>query len=86
MCVQQERRGRDYTQLCGKSTGGREVPAGCVIHHLDWNKTHNEVSNLICVTTEEHEMIHNKIGGEAGKKFGYELVESRVDGLPGGVI
>lgn len=44
---------------------GREVPRGCVIHHLDWNKTHNEISNLICVTVEEHETIHNRIGGEA---------------------
>lgn len=66
---------------------GREVPRGCVIHHLDWNKTHNEISNLICVTVEEHETIHNKIGGEAGKRWGYELIKTRgVDGCPGGVL
>ena len=63
------------------------VPPGCVIHHLDWDKTHNEISNLICVTVEEHETIHNKIGGEAGKRLGYELIKTRgVDGLPGGML
>jgi hypothetical protein len=61
---------------------GVSVPPGCVIHHLDWNKNHNEISNLICVTIEEHERIHNIIGGEAGKKLGYELVANRVNGMP----
>lgn len=66
---------------------GVEVPPGCVIHHLDWDKTHNEAGNLICVTVKEHEMIHNIIGGEAGKRLGYELIKTRgVDGLPGGMI
>lgn len=62
--------------------GGREVPPGCVIHHLDWNKSNNNVENLICVSIEEHERIHNIIGGEAGKALGYELVKNRVNGLP----
>jgi hypothetical protein len=61
---------------------GVEIPPGCVIHHLDWDKTHNDVENLICVTVWEHEKIHNIIGGEAGKRFGYELINSRVNGLP----
>ena len=66
---------------------GVEVPPGCVIHHLDWDKTHNEAGNLICVTVKEHEMIHNIIGGEAGKRLGYELIKTRgVDGRPGGMI
>lgn len=66
---------------------GREVPPGCVIHHLDWDKTHNEIENLICVTVEEHEKIHNIIGGEKGKAYGYELLKTRgVDGLPGGML
>lgn len=62
---------------------GMEVPPGCVIHHLDWNKSNNDIENLICVSIEEHEKIHNIIGGEEGKKYGYELIESRDDrGLP----
>lgn len=61
---------------------GVAVPPGCVIHHLDWNKTHNVPENLICVTVLEHERIHNIIGGEKGKAWGYELVKTRINGLP----
>ena len=65
---------------------GVEVPPGCVIHHLDWDKTHNDVGNLICVTVEEHERIHNIIGGDEGKTWGYELIKSRQGGLPPSII
>lgn len=65
---------------------GREVPPGCVIHHLDWNKANNTVENLVCLTVEEHERVHNIIGGEAGKALGYELLKGRIDGLPPDVI
>ena len=36
------------------------VPEGCVIHHKDWNKTHNEISNFAMVTVAEHNLIHNR--------------------------
>lgn len=65
---------------------GVAVPPGCVIHHLDWNKTNNDINNLICLTIQEHERLHNVIGGEKGKQWGYELVKTRVDGLPPDVI
>ena len=65
---------------------GVDVPPGCVIHHLDWNKTNNAINNLICLTVAEHEQIHNIIGGEKGKALGYELVKNRVDGLPPDVV
>lgn len=61
---------------------GIKCPSGCVIHHLDWNKKNNLIENLICVTVAEHEKIHNILGGEEGKKWGYELVKNRVKGLP----
>ena len=65
---------------------GREVPEGCVIHHLDWNKSNNTVENLVCLTIREHERVHNIVGGEKGKALGYELVKNRVDGLPPDMI
>ena len=66
---------------------GMEVPEGCVIHHLDWNKTNNTINNLICLTVQEHEQVHNIIGGEAGKQWGYELIATRtIDGLPPDVV
>ena len=38
---------------------GCEVPPGCIIHHLDWVKTHNTIDNLVCVSMWEHNQIHN---------------------------
>lgn len=46
---------------------GMKVPEGCVIHHLDWNKTHNEIKNLVCVAVQDHERIHNHKIGEHGE-------------------
>lgn len=64
---------------------GIKVPPGCIIHHLDWDKTNNSIENLICVYIWEHEKIHNIIGGEQGKAYGYSLVDERDErGLPPG--
>ena len=77
----------DFMWLCGNRHGVERCPGGCVIHHLDWDKTNNTIENLICVTVAEHERIHNKIGGDEGRAYGYELLKSRtVDGLPPDVI
>lgn len=73
---------RRLHQVVWEQRYGRAVPPGCVIHHLDWNKKNNTVENLICLTVKEHEQVHNIIGGVKGKKLGYELIKSRVDGLP----
>lgn len=65
---------------------GVRVPPACVIHHLDWNKENNAIENLVCLTVWEHEQVHNIVGGEKGKALGYEMVKTRVDGLPPDVI
>lgn len=44
--------------------GGMEIPDGMVVHHIDCDKTHNEISNLACVSIEEHEWIHNRSKSE----------------------
>ena len=84
-------RERLHVAVWKKHWGVEEIPAGCVIHHLDWNKNNNKWENLVCLTVEEHERVHNKIGGEAGKKLGYEIAarrnrENGLDGLPGSMI
>ena len=38
---------------------GQAVPPGHVIHHKDFNKTNNDINNLVCLTVAEHQMIHN---------------------------
>lgn len=71
---------------------GRSVPPGCVIHHIDWDKTHNTIDNLICLTQDEHNRIHNSPGGvletatsERVVKLTAELKASRVNGVPAGM-
>lgn len=39
--------------------GGKRVPEGYVVHHIDWDKTHNEIGNFALVTVQEHNLIHN---------------------------
>lgn len=39
--------------------GGSRIPRGYVVHHLDGDKTHNEVGNLACISVDEHEYLHN---------------------------
>ena len=65
-----------------EAEAGVAVPPGCVIHHVDWVKTHNEISNLVCVTVAEHERIHNTPGG---KEFGEKIKKERGLNCPPGL-
>lgn len=65
-----------------EAEAGRRVPPGCVIHHVDWVKTHNEIFNLVCVTVSEHERIHNTPGG---REFGEKLKKERGLNCPPGL-
>ena len=65
-----------------EAEAGVIVPPGCVIHHVDWNKTNNTVENLVCVTVAEHERIHNTPGG---REWGIELKKERGLCCPPGV-
>ena len=72
-----------------EQAAGREVPPGCVIHHLDWDKSHNTIDNLVCVTTWEHNMIHNPPSGykgKCGRKLGYIIKKSRGLDTPPGLM
>ncbi|MFE5159122.1 HNH endonuclease [Streptomyces sp. NPDC056697] len=35
------------------------VPDGCDIHHLDHDRTNNDISNLACLTKDEHTRLHH---------------------------
>ena len=50
-----------------------EIPKGYHIHHIDGNPLNNDISNLLCISAEEHKKIHNNsfvewasIGGKIG--------------------
>jgi len=36
-----------------------DVPEGCVIHHVDRDKSNNDISNLVCMEKEEHSRWHS---------------------------
>ena len=37
-----------------------EIPTGCVIHHIDHDKSNNDISNLELLTEEEHIQRHKE--------------------------
>ena len=37
------------------------IPKGYDIHHKDFNKNNNSVSNLICITHKEHARLHSDL-------------------------
>ena len=65
-----------------EAEAGMSVPVGCVIHHVNWDKSVNEIFNLVCVTVAEHERIHNTPGG---KELGEKIKKERGVGVPPGV-
>ena len=46
-----------------------EIPEGMQIHHIDGDKTNNDISNLQLVTPLEHKRIHEGCRLENGKWF-----------------
>jgi len=52
-----------------------KIPKGYHVHHIDGNPLNNEITNLKCISAEEHAKIHKNefirwasIGGELGGK------------------
>ena len=54
----------------------QDIPEGYVIHHIDWNKTNNDISNLTCISVFGHNLIHNP--PKNGSEYKVKIV-------PGGV-
>jgi alpha-D-ribose 1-methylphosphonate 5-triphosphate diphosphatase PhnM len=40
------------------------IPKGYVIHHIDHDKTNNDISNLQCLTVREHHQLHAEQEGK----------------------
>lgn len=54
-----------------------EIPNKCFIHHIDGNKTNNDIKNLQCISDSFHKFLHNKkyhwlrgVSGETHPRFG----------------
>ena len=52
-------RNKRLHRLIWESYNG-EVPEGMVIHHIDGNKTNNNISNLEALSKSTHTTLHNK--------------------------
>lgn len=35
------------------------VPSGMVIHHKDFNRMNNDISNLVCIAKVDHDRLHS---------------------------
>lgn len=46
-----------------------EIPKGYEIHHIDGDKSNNDISNLQLVTSEEHHKIHNELLTEEQREW-----------------
>ena len=52
---------------------GRKLNRDEVVHHIDGNRTNNDLSNLVVMSRGEHSALHRKQELEAGKRlFGGE--------------
>lgn len=58
-----------------------------IVHHIDENKLNNSISNLILITTDEHNKIHH-IGNEhcVGRKLSVETKTKISKGNKGKII
>lgn len=48
---------------------GRKLLPNEVVHHIDKNKTNNDISNLLLLTQSEHSKLHRELDKKFGKKF-----------------
>lgn len=56
-----------------------EIPRGNHIHHVDYDKSNNEISNLQMMTNSEHQTLHGKAMTEEHKeKLRKNLIEKAV--------
>jgi len=70
----------DYRKIWRDSNG--EIPSGYHIHHIDGNPYNNDISNLQCISPEEHADIHRsefiKWATEGGKLGGIKCREEKL--------
>lgn len=48
---------------------GRKLLPNEVVHHIDKDKTNNNISNLLLLTQSEHSKLHRELDKKSGKKF-----------------
>lgn len=49
----------EHTVVMCEALGLTELPEGFVVHHIDGNKTNNDLKNLALMRTEAHSKLHH---------------------------
>lgn len=44
------------------------VPTGCHVHHIDGDKSNNEIENLVCISKENHASHHGKLYAQSNRE------------------
>lgn len=57
-----------------------DIPNGYVIHHINENKLDNRVSNLICMSRDEHITYHNSCSNIYGNRK-TDLTNSQIENI-----
>ena len=60
-----------YYRRLWEKINNKTIPEGYHIHHLDNDKTNNDIRNLLCVSPEEHFEIHRDNFERTGNKRDY---------------
>lgn len=64
-------RNHKYYRRLWEKLNGKKIPKGHHIHHLDNDKTNNDIKNLACLSPKEHFEIHRKSYELYGNKRDY---------------
>jgi len=64
-------RNHKYYRRLWEKLNGKKIPDGYHIHHLDNDKTNNNIKNLLCLSPQEHFEIHRKNFENTGNKRDY---------------
>ena len=60
LCYENKRRSINVSWVVWMVNSEMKIPEGNEIHHIDEDPTNNEWTNLICLTPEDHQKLHNK--------------------------
>jgi len=52
------KRGKEHILIWRKANGCIPIPKGYAIHHIDLNKTNNNIHNLKLLSISEHRKLH----------------------------
>jgi len=64
-------RNHKYYRRLWEKINGKKIPTGHHIHHLDNDKTNNDIKNLLCLSPQEHFDIHKENLERTGNKRDY---------------